>query len=61
MVLGIPDFWIWSVFLLCLGSAALCVIYGLVNWNKEGQEEEASTVNDEESWEKIAADAAENS
>ncbi len=34
MVLGIPDFWIWLVFLLCIASALACVIYGAVNWNK---------------------------
>ncbi len=34
MVFGIPDFWIWSAFLLCIASAVLCVVYGLINWNK---------------------------
>lgn len=36
MVLGIPDFWIWSAYLLCIGSSLLCVVYSLVNWNKDG-------------------------
>ena len=40
-MLGIPDFWIWSAYLLCLLSAAACVIYGIYNWNK-GDEEEPS-------------------
>ncbi len=39
MVLGIPDFWIWSAFLLCIASALLCIIYGLINWNRGGGDE----------------------
>lgn len=49
MVLGIPDFWIWSAYLLSVLSAAGCVVYGLVNWNKEG-EDEASQVSEEAQW-----------
>ena len=33
-LLGINDFWIWLVYLLCLGSALLCVVYGILNWNR---------------------------
>lgn len=38
MVLGIPDAWIWGAYLLCILCTAICVIYGLMNWNKEGDE-----------------------
>jgi hypothetical protein len=31
---GIHDGWILAAYLLCIGSTALCVIYGLVNWNR---------------------------
>jgi len=31
---GIEDTYIWLVYLLCIASAVLCVLYGLVNWNK---------------------------
>ncbi len=31
---GIDDPLIWSAYLLCLFSAALCVGYGALNWNK---------------------------
>ena len=31
---GIEDPWIWSAYLLCILSAILCVVYGLINWNK---------------------------
>jgi hypothetical protein len=36
---GLPDFWIWSAYLLCILSAAACIIYGFINWNKGGNEE----------------------
>ena len=32
-MLGIPDPQIWLVYLLCILSAALCVVYGIINWN----------------------------
>lgn len=35
---GIQDPWIWLPYLLCILSTLLCVIYGLLNWNR-GQEE----------------------
>jgi hypothetical protein len=50
VVLGIDDPWIWGVYLLCIISALLCVIYGIVNWNKEG-ELEASEIKEEAAWE----------
>jgi hypothetical protein len=35
---GIEDFWIWSAYLLCILSAILCVVYGVINWNKGGDD-----------------------
>jgi hypothetical protein len=49
-VLGIDDPWIWGVYLLCISSTLLCVIYGIVNWNKEG-ELEALEAKEEAAWE----------
>ena len=49
-MLGIDDPWIWGVYLLCLFSALMCLIYGLINWNKEG-EQEALETKEEEAWE----------
>lgn len=49
-VLGINDPWIWGVYLLCIFSTLLCVIYGLVNWNK-GAELEAVEISEEVAWE----------
>lgn len=50
MVFGIPDPWIWSVFILCFLSTILCVVYGLVNWNKGGNEEDKQ-ISEQKSWE----------
>jgi hypothetical protein len=33
-MLGIPDPGVWSAYLLCILSVFLCVIYGIINWNK---------------------------
>ena len=50
IVLGIDDPWIWGVYLLCIISALLCVVYGIVNWNREG-ELEAIEIKEEATWE----------
>ena len=50
IVLGIDDPWIWGVYLLCIISALLCVVYGIVNWNRE-VELEASEIEEEAAWE----------
>ncbi len=34
-MLGLTDPGIIAAYLLVIGSAALCVIYGIVNWEKE--------------------------
>ena len=31
---GIESTSIWLAYLLCILSALLCVVYGLLNWNK---------------------------
>jgi hypothetical protein len=36
-ILGIEDGYVLAAYLLCIGSAVLCVLYGLITWNK-GQE-----------------------
>lgn len=51
-MLGIPDVWIWSAYLLCLLSAAACVVYGLTHWNK-GAENEQQQIEEETAWEKV--------
>lgn len=48
--MGINDPWIWGVYLLCIFSTLLCVIYGIANWNKGG-ELEAVEISEEIAWE----------
>ena len=33
-LLGIEDTSVSLVYLLCIASAVLCVVYGVLNWNK---------------------------
>ena len=40
-MLGLGDFWVSLVFILVILSALLCVLYGVINWNKEGGEDTA--------------------
>jgi hypothetical protein len=49
MMLGLGDFWVSLVFILTLGSVLLCVVYGIVNWNKEGQTSKKETA-EEKRW-----------
>jgi hypothetical protein len=39
-MLGLQDASIWLGFVLSIGGAVLCVVYGLVNWNKDGDEKD---------------------
>lgn len=50
-MLGIPDPWIWSAFILCILSTLACVGYGLLNWNR-GAENEQAQIAEEKNWEK---------
>jgi hypothetical protein len=34
MVLGIKDPWVWLGYVLSCLSTLLCVVYGLLHWNK---------------------------
>ena len=49
-MLGIDDPVIVAVYLLCILSMLLCVIYGAINWNREG-ELEAIEIKEEAAWE----------
>ncbi|NPV00568.1 MAG: hypothetical protein HPY53_04215 [Brevinematales bacterium] len=51
MVLGIPDPSIWIAYLLLIALTLLCIIYGIINWNKQGDisDEEAK---EEKQWSK---------
>ncbi len=56
--LGIPDPWIWMAYIMCFASTALCVIYGILNWNA-GDEEESEPESIEEIEEKVLDEAFE--
>jgi len=58
-MLGINDPWILAVYLLCLCSAAACVIYGVLNWNKGGDNEPAE-IKEETTWEQEETQIEEN-
>ncbi len=34
-MLGLGDGWVIAAYILCIASAILCVVYGILNWNKE--------------------------
>ena len=50
-MLGLGDWGVSLAYLLTLGATMLCVIYGYLNWNKPGQEEENREIAEEEAWE----------
>lgn len=50
-MLGFTDPWIFLVYLLCIASAVLCVVYGALNWNKGG-DTEGDEIQEEAQWEK---------
>jgi hypothetical protein len=39
MILGIPDPQILLGYGLAIGLALACIVYGLLNWNKEGSDD----------------------
>jgi hypothetical protein len=48
-MLGITDPMVLLAYLLVPGCTALCVVYGIVNWNKEGEVSEEE-LNEERKW-----------
>ncbi len=36
-MLGFGDFGVTAAYLICIISAAICVVYGLMNWNKDDE------------------------
>lgn len=49
-MLGLGDFWVSLVFILMILSTILCVVYGALNWNKEGTDD-AKLVVEGQKWE----------
>ncbi len=50
-MLGFTDGWITLVYVLCILSALLCAVYGILNWNK-GTDKEAAQILEAAGWEK---------
>ena len=38
-MIGIDDPFVWSAYVLCIISAIGCMVYGLLKWNEEDEEE----------------------
>lgn len=53
-MLGLGDFSVFAAYVLCILSAILCVVYGVMNWNKGGD------VSPEEAVEEVRWEAEEN-
>lgn len=52
---GISDIWVSLAYLFCLLSTLLCIIYGIIFWNK-GAAEESDQIKEELDWEKKEAE-----
>lgn len=48
-MLGIKDPLIYLAYILSILSALLCVVYGILNWNK-GAEKEEEEIAEEQTW-----------
>jgi len=47
---GFGDVWVLLAYVLTIGSVILCVVYGIVNWNKPKEDENAE-IAEEAVWE----------
>lgn len=56
---GIDGFGVWTAYLLCILSALLCVVYGIINWNKPKEMQEVKDIDEEIKWEKKDEEIAE--
>jgi len=57
-MLGLGDFWVSSVFVLLILSTLLCVVYGAINWNNDGEETEI--IEKEKQWEEEEKEIEDN-
>ncbi|HOI70767.1 MAG TPA: hypothetical protein PL055_01970 [Methanobacterium sp.] len=51
MVLGIEDPWVLGGYIGSILVMLLCVVYGIINWNKGGEDEEEQ-IKEEIKWHK---------
>lgn len=52
-MLGLGDFSIFAVYVLCILAALACVVYGIFNWNKGAETDEPADV--EKEWQETEA------
>ncbi|MFH1567695.1 MAG: symporter small accessory protein [Gemmatimonadota bacterium] len=36
-MLGLADGWVFLAYVLCILSSVLCVVYGVRNWDRDGE------------------------
>lgn len=58
-MLGMGDFQIFLVYILCILSAALCIGYGIMKRNK-GEDPTSKEIKEEVEWDKTEAEISEN-
>jgi len=51
-MLGFQDLGTALAYFLTIGAALLCVVYGIINWNKPSPDEEKKEIEEELDWEK---------
>jgi hypothetical protein len=51
-MLGFTDTGALLAYLLTIGAALLCIVYGIINWNKPSSDEERKEIKEESEWEK---------
>jgi hypothetical protein len=39
-MLGLPFGSVMIAYLVCIGSTLLCVVYGIINWNRDSDKQE---------------------
>ena len=59
-MLGFQDAGALAAFLLTIGAVLVCIVYGVVNWNKPSPAEESREVKEELEWEKNDPDLGRN-
>ncbi len=51
-MLGMEGVGVFLAYIMTLAAAALCVVYGVMNWNKPKEEEVSREISEEIEWEK---------
>ena len=49
-MLGLGDLSVFAAYILCILSAVLCIVYGVVNWNRGGEDVGPEAAAEEARW-----------